>query len=92
MKVALAVAAGEDGEHLRRQQRPGGTLEEPGDHENVDGRKLRDGSRRRRRRMVRAARQVRGGAAGADGDRQDDNACPIHTLHFPTNAATLTPP
>jgi len=59
--------------------------------QNVGGGKLRDRSHWRRRR-VRAARQIRGDAAGADGDRQDDYACPIHTLHFPQNAATLPPP
>jgi hypothetical protein len=33
-----------------------------------------------------------GDAAGNDSDGQDDNACGIHTLHFPHYAATLPPP
>jgi hypothetical protein len=59
-------------------------------NQNVHGLQLRN--RLGRRRLVGPARKVRGNSAGTDSDDQDDNACGIHTLHFPQNAATLPPP
>ena len=46
----------------------------------------------RRGRFVGPAGEICGNAAGAESDGQDDNACGIHTLHFPHYAATLPPP
>ena len=40
----------------------------------------------------RRTRKICGNAAGTDSDGQDDNACGIHTLHFPHYAATLPSP
>ena len=59
--------------------------------EDVHGLQLRDRFGRRRL-VVGSARKICRNAAGADSDGQDDNACGIHTLHFPHNAATLPPP
>jgi hypothetical protein len=46
----------------------------------------------RERLVVRSAREICGDAAGTDSEGQDHNACGIHTLHFPQDAATLPPP
>ena len=59
--------------------------------ENVDGLQLCE-RRGRLRLVVGPARKICGNAAGTDSDGQDHNACGIHTLHFPQNAATLPPP
>ena len=48
-------------------------------------------NRRGGRLVVGPACEIRGDAAGTDSDSQDDNACCIHTLHFPHGAATLPP-
>jgi len=45
----------------------------------------------RLRLLVGSAREIGGKAAGTDCDGQDDNACGIHTLHFPRYAAALAP-
>ena len=60
-------------------------------HQNVHGLQLRDrfGGKRF---VVGPTRKICGNAAGTDSDGQDDNACGIHTLHFPHYAATLPPP
>ena len=59
--------------------------------QDVDGLQLNDRCSRQRF-VVRPAREVGGNSAGTDGDGQHDNACGIHTLHFPHYAATLPPP
>ena len=60
-------------------------------NENVHGLQL--GNRFSRSRLVvGSTRKICGNAAGTDSDGQDDNACGIHTLHFPHYAATLAPP
>ena len=41
---------------------------------------------------IRSACEIGSDTASTDSDGQDDNACPIHTLHFPHYAATLPPP
>ena len=99
-RIRPFVAADED--VARGRRRPGLPLQVLGldrlaeadvglGDENVDGRQLRD-RRGRSRLVVGSARKICGNAAGADGDGQDDNACGIHTLHFPHYAATLPPP
>jgi hypothetical protein len=42
--------------------------------------------------IVESACRICSNAAGTDSDGQDDNACGIHTLHFPQYAATLPSP
>ena len=59
--------------------------------QDVDGRRAGDRAERARL-LVGSAREIGGNAAGADSDGQDDNACGIHTLHFPHYAAALAPP
>src|SRR6185312_3039409 len=51
-------------------------------HQDVGRRQLRD--RHGRGRLVRAAGEICGNAAGADGDGQDDNACGIHYASLST--------
>src|SRR5882724_3381700 len=59
--------------------------------ENINRRHLRDWLGRNFG-PVGSAGKICGNAASADGDGQDDNACGIHTLHFPHYAATLLSP
>ena len=58
--------------------------------QNFDRWKLRNW--RRRGFFAGSAGEICGNAASAEGDGQDDNTCPIHTLHFPHYAATLPSP
>ena len=48
------------------------------------GGQLHDRLSRRRRPAIRSTCEIGSDTASADSDGQDDNACPIHTLHFPT--------
>ena len=89
-EIALAVAAGQVC-HCRSS----GLTDWPRPMSDLATRtstvcKLRD--RRRRGLFAGSAGEICGNAAGAEGDGQDDNACGIHTLHFPHYAATLPPP
>ena len=91
MKMLLAVAAGQVchciSSGLTDWPRPMSDLRD----QNVHGRQLRD-RLGRSRLVVGSTRKICGNAAGTDSDGQDDNACGIHTLHFPHYAATLPPP
>ncbi len=60
--------------------------------ENVDGGHLRRGRGNLSRPVVGPAREICGHAASAYSDGQNHNACGIHTLHFPHDAATFPPP
>src|SRR6185503_15541599 len=58
--------------------------------QDVDRWKLRN--RRRRGLFAGSAGEICCKATSAEGDAQDNNTCPIHTLHFPHYAATLLSP
>ena len=91
MKVLLAVAAGQVCHCMSSGLTDLAEADVGLRDQDVDGLQLRD-RLGRRGLVVGPAREICGNAAGTESDGQDDNACGIHTLHFPHYAATLPPP